>query len=202
MIQMHFLELNVSVKLHTIVCALVCTFLPDVVAPVAGCCSSLTISCVACETSLLWVQCSIPGTARGVLQLWSFSAGELFKKKHVDFSPKVFHFKGFFKRCSFSHSGGIWHDKDLLQQGRQPDIRAIAAHWVEDCVWTFIAAFCIRIFLCIVLLWHCLRTEQSLRAVMVRCVCGIYMAAACQGLVMPKVTEGKMPLSNLVNGFR
>ena len=48
---------------------------------------------------------------------------------------------------------------------------------------------------------HCLRTEQSLRAVMVRCVCGIYMAAACQGLVMPKVTEGKMPLSNLVNGF-
>jgi len=44
----------------------------------------------------------ITGTARGVLQLWSFSAG------------------------------GIWHDKDLLQQGRQPDIRAIAAHWVED----------------------------------------------------------------------
>lgn len=83
-----YLELNVSVKLHTIVCALVCTFLPDVVAP--GCCSSLSISCVACETSLLWVQCSIPGTARGVLQLWSFSAGEFFKKNMWIFRPKFF----------------------------------------------------------------------------------------------------------------
>ena len=53
-------------------------------------------------------------------------------QKIADLFPAFFTSR-FLKRCFF-HSGGIWHDKDLLQQGRQPDIRAIAAHWLKDSV--------------------------------------------------------------------
>ncbi len=108
-------------------------------------------------------------------------------QKIADFFPSIFHFK-VFKPMFFSLR------RNMAWQGFAP-AGTTARYQSNRCTlveglrssllrWSY---FSLR---------HCLRTEQSLRAVMVRCVCGIYVAAACKGLVMPKVnSQGKMPLS-------